>query len=105
MYDCAQARPRMQRISVFASFQKIPSRGSVKVRTRLVSRIGPGPHLVGRVGSEVWVSDIFHILSCVVICVVARSGFRDTLSTVVTFAAWNFHSRLSIAIGAQVAKQ
>jgi len=37
-------------------FQKCPSRGSVRVRTAPVSWIG----------SEVWVSDIFHISSCAV---------------------------------------
>ena len=53
--------------------------GMVRVRTRLVGRIGPGPRLVGRVGSVVRVSDSFHILSCAVVRAVARSGFRDTL--------------------------
>jgi len=53
--------------------------GMVRVRTRLVGRIGSGPRLVGRVGSVVRVSDSFHILSCAVVRAVARSGFRDTL--------------------------
>jgi len=89
-YDC---RPRMQRMSVIASFQKCPRggmvtrqdprRGSDRVRSmgwsqfsknaRLVGRLGSGPCLVGRVGSEVRVSDSFHILSCADFWEVARS--------------------------------
>jgi len=60
-YDRAQARPRMQRMSVTATFQKCPRRGMVKVRTRLVGRIG-----------SVFT---FHFVRAV-----AQSGFRETLS-------------------------
>jgi len=53
-----QARPRMQRMSVIASFQKCPRRVSVRLTT----------HLVGQIGSGVRVSDIFTLyavrLSC-----------------------------------------
>ena len=38
-----------------------------------MSWIGSGPRLVGRIGSEVRVSDSFHILSCAVVRAVARS--------------------------------
>jgi len=33
LYDCVQARPSMQRMSVIASFQKCLHRGSIRVRT------------------------------------------------------------------------
>jgi len=74
MYDCAQARPRMQWMSVIASFQKYPRRGSVRVRTPLR----------GSVESGVRVSDSFHIFSCAVIHAVALSGFREL---------WTFRSQ------------
>ena len=76
LYDCVQARPRMQQMSVIASFQKCPRGGMVRVRIRLMGRIGSGAHvgwcrlvswiglgpcLMGRVWSKVRVSYSFHI--------------------------------------------
>jgi len=57
-------------VHVYASFQK---------NANVVGRIGSGSRLVGRLGSEVRVSDSFHILCCAVVCAVVRSDFRDTL--------------------------
>ena len=78
-YDCAKAQTRMQRPLLQVFKNALVVGGMVRVRTRLVGRIGSGPRLVGRVGSVVRVSDSFHILSCAVVRAVARSGFRDTL--------------------------
>jgi len=33
---------------------------------------------MGRIGSEIRVSDCFHILSCVIVCAVVWSSIRDT---------------------------
>ena len=48
---------------IFFGLLRVKRDGVVRVRTRLVSRIKSGPRLVGRVGSEVRVSDSFHILA------------------------------------------
>ena len=48
---------------IFFGLLGVKRDGMVRVRTRLVSRIKSGPRLVGRVGSEVRVSDSFHILA------------------------------------------
>ena len=66
-------------------FKKCPRGGIVRARTCLVGRIGSRirtgasfrKNAVGRVGSEVRVSE-FHILSCAVDCAVVWSRFRDT---------------------------
>ena len=57
---------------IFFGLLGVKRDGMVRVRTRLVSRIESGPRLVGRVGSEVRVSDSFHILA-------VRSRGRDAL--------------------------
>ena len=38
----------------------------------VVGRLGSVPRLLVQIGSGVQVSDIFHILSCVVVCAVVR---------------------------------
>jgi len=61
---------------IFFGLLGVKRDGMVRVRTRLVSRIKSGPRLVGRVGSEVRVSDSFHILA---VRSSVRSRGRDAL--------------------------
>ena len=62
-----------------ASFQNALVLSRLGSGPRLVCWMGSGPSLMGWIGSGVRVKDSFHILSCVVVCVVVRSGFSDTL--------------------------
>jgi len=46
---CASTTTHAANVRI-ASFQKCPRGKTVRVRTRLVSQIGSGPRLVGRIG-------------------------------------------------------
>jgi len=83
LFPCASTTTPCSKCPLLqVGFQKCPRRGSVRVRTPPCDsdRIRSQDHTVGRIGSGVRVSNSFHILCCVVVRAVLRSGFRDTLS-------------------------
>ena len=73
---------------IFFGLLGVKRDGMVRVRTRLVSRIKSGPRLVGRVGSEVRVSDSFHILA-------VRSSVRSRGRDALVRSGLHPHSRLA----------
>ena len=77
MYDCTIVCKHDHTCSECRIGSGVRVSASFPKNAHLVGRLWSGPRLVGRVGSEVRVSDSFHILSCAVRTVM-RSGFRDT---------------------------